>query len=381
MCGRGTGVLVVVLWKCKIEWIMGNKNVIKRLILVVVLILTCWAFWAVYQYRFRNWNDQVRKAFSDVIEEELHERGGIEVEFYGTTEIPSSEDKVPERVAVTIDKGRREYLIPLYKYNHSIVKETTKRMLCSFIIEESPLIADSLNMRWSELMKKSGNLENTAVRISIADYEENVSVTSSHNYSFFTPSDSLMSYYIGYRCEAEVTGFVQCCWWHILGTFWCSIFILFLFIVILVYVFCKKIKAVLDDYFIRKKIVEKEILVPIPVISVEKEKECIYQLGSNCFYDANTHIFRNGSGEVVLTKLHSILMKAFLDAEEHRLTLSEIDKILWNGMGTNGRVHKIVGRLRLSLSGISNITIENVSHAYQLKIPHFIEDIPGGDNK
>lgn len=60
---------------------MGNKNVIKRLILVVVLILTCWAIWAVYQYRFRNWNDQVRKAFSDVIEEELHERGGIEVEF------------------------------------------------------------------------------------------------------------------------------------------------------------------------------------------------------------------------------------------------------------------------------------------------------------
>ena len=50
-------------------------------------------------------------------------------------------------------------------------------------------------------------------------------------------------------------------------------------------------------------------------------------------------------------------------------------------MGTNGRLHKIVGRLRLSLSGISNITIENVSHAYQLKIPHFIEDIPGGDNK
>ena len=74
---------------------MGNKNVIKRLILVVVLILTCWAIWAVYQYRFRNWNDQVRKAFSDVIEEELHERGGIEVEFYGTTEIPSSEKKVP----------------------------------------------------------------------------------------------------------------------------------------------------------------------------------------------------------------------------------------------------------------------------------------------
>ncbi len=30
---------------------MGNKNVIKRLILVVVLILTCWAIWAVYQYR------------------------------------------------------------------------------------------------------------------------------------------------------------------------------------------------------------------------------------------------------------------------------------------------------------------------------------------
>lgn len=53
---------------------MGNKNVIKRLILVVVLILTCWAIWAVYQYRFRNWNDQVRKAFSDVIEEELHGR-------------------------------------------------------------------------------------------------------------------------------------------------------------------------------------------------------------------------------------------------------------------------------------------------------------------
>lgn len=98
---------------------MGNKNVIKRLILVVVLILTCWAIWAVYQYRFRNWNDQVRKAFSDVIEEELHERGGIEVEFYGTTEIPSSEKKVPERVAVTGDKGRREYLIPLYKYNQT----------------------------------------------------------------------------------------------------------------------------------------------------------------------------------------------------------------------------------------------------------------------
>ena len=112
---------------------MGNKNVIKRLILVVVLILTCWAIWAVY-------------------EEELHERGGIEVEFYGTTEIPSSEKKVPERVAVTGDKGRREYLIPLYKYNHSIVKETANRMLCSLIIEESPLIADSLTMRWSELM-------------------------------------------------------------------------------------------------------------------------------------------------------------------------------------------------------------------------------------
>lgn len=360
---------------------MGNKNVIKRLILVVVLILTCWAIWAVYQYRFRNWNDQVRKAFSDVIEEELHERGGIEVEFYGTTEIPSSEKKVPERVAVTGDKGRREYLIPLYKYNHSIVKETANRMLCSLIIEESPLIADSLNMRWSELMKKSGNLENTAVRISIADLKEKVSVASSQNYSSFTLSDSLISYYIGYRCEAEVTGFVQCGWWRILGKFWCSAFVLFLSIIILSYTFCEKIKTVLSGCFIRKKIVEKEILVPMPVIPVEKEKECIYQLGSNCFYDANTHIFRNGSEEVILTKLHSILMKAFLDAEEHKLTLSEIDKILWNGTGTNGRIHKTVGRLRLSLSEISNIAIENVSYAYQLKMGHFIERAPDNDNE
>lgn len=38
-----------------------------------------------------------------------------------------------------------------------------------------------------------------------------------------------------------------------------------------------------------------------------------------------------------------------------------------------GEFIKTVGRLRLSLSEISNIAIENVSYAYQLKMGHFIE--------
>lgn len=88
-------------------------------------------------------------------------------------------------------------------------------------------------------------------------------------------------------------------------------------------------------------------------------------------------MLRRADACVKLTSLLAKLLQGFLKAENYRLSVNEIMELLWpDGTGTLDRVHTTIRRLRQNLSEISDWQIENGNYGYQLKSPHFIEEIP-----
>lgn len=330
------------------------------------IIGACITGYFLYENKKEFWEKQARGTFYEALTEEMQKRNGIEVLYYaeGNVRLSATDfnDRCKEPIIVSMEteSGKKDFVIPYEKHINNIVRPSDQRVLHTWLLDKYPLKADSLNMIWGSLLAKAKFLGKTIVRVSVADWWEHETCTLSNGSSYLSKSDSLVSCYLGYRCEVGVTGFVYFPWWKVL-TLKDKILLGALVVTCILLFFAQQFMIRIYYRFFIKE---------IPVIAVNKKESHIYQLETGCFFEVDTKILKKSGANVKLAPLSATLLQGFLDAEDYKLPISQIMTLLWpDGTGTSERVHTAIKRLRSCLYGVSVCTIENGSLAYQLKIP------------
>ena len=158
------------------------------------------------------------------------------------------------------------------------MKGGIQRGLLTALLDESPLDADSLHGTWNKLLKESDIFLKTHTRITVWDFQEQPSSAFSKNVQKFSQTDSLLSYYMGFRCEVEATGYASCEWWWLLSD-WRLLAIggVCAGIELLFFIFGKM-------YCYRKNRQPEEVEQEgLPVIVVTAEQSPVYQLEEHTF--------------------------------------------------------------------------------------------------
>ena len=356
---------------------MTRKNVIWKVLLAVFTLIALGLsadIFHKFQIRKQSWNEQMRTTFISALENNLEARGreNLYIASESSGRRQYKEDSLI-MVVVNAGEGDKEYAIPSYKHYNNIAESPAERLFDGVIIEDHPLKVDSLWVLWDSLLTRNSISDQVNIRISAMDLSENVSVVYARDNQLLLPTDSLFSYYIGYRCEVEVTGFATFSYWNTLFLWdWMELFSLLLIGGLFLWrLYIYKIQFADNSELPELIVIEKEI----PVIALKEENSHIYQLGNDLFFDATERLLRRGEQKKKLLPQVSTLLVGLLKADDYRMSISEICLLLWpDGSGTAERVHTVVGRLRAALSEISSgISVDSGNFQYQLKMPHFIE--------
>lgn len=312
------------------------------------------------QSRLEIGKEQARGAFCAALQEELRKWKGIDVciSSSGNKQLPDdSIDINKESVKVTLDNGHgdRDYWIPYEKRILNIEQsDDDVRAMHTCLLHDDPLNADSLNQFWQKWLAESGLSGVTFVRIAEMDWEEYESCTYSADTLYLSKADSLSAYYIGCRCEVEVTGYLYRPWWVAFS--WKDWGLL-----VVVFVGCSLL------FFVRKCFVKKKSVV---IENTPESHLHVLQLEEGASFDIDLRMLKKGDYTMLLTPQLAQLLQGFLEAKNYRLSTDEIQLLLWPcGNGTPNKVYQNVKRLRKSLSKISSSTIVNEHTAYQLNIP------------
>ncbi|WP_291529088.1 winged helix-turn-helix domain-containing protein [Bacteroides sp. UBA939] len=342
----------------------------KRLLywgIIVCLLISGGIAYALYPNKTKYWKEQSSATFKKALELELQKRDTASVFYKESTGYStiSLSDSLPESVKIISEFGEREYFMPKKKRDHALVKEKLKRSTLSIILEDNPLAPDTLNAIWDSLLIAVDIPVKTRTRISVLDLHEHESVSYSKDIFESFPADSLLSYYLGERCEVEVTGFISY-GWHDAFVGW-GYFVICLpwIIFVLLFFLREKIILILKRWFIRYETVIIETIVP--VVAVETGKSYVYQLEEGVFFDTEKKELNRDGATRKLEPQAASLLKLFLDSEGCRLSTAEIDKYLWpDGSGTQERIHTAIRRLRRSLNGITHLVVNYENGVYQL---------------
>lgn len=343
----------------------------KRLLylgIVVCLLISGDITYALYQNKAERWKEQASTAFRQALELELQKRDTVfvfykEAEGYSTF---SLDEPSPRPIKIFDELGERDHIISEEKYNHSLVKETLKRSILSILLEDYPLVPDTLNEIWDSLLVITDTPVKTYTRISVTDFQEHTSVVHSKDISESFSADSLLSYYLGERCEVEATGFISYGWYGVFSDWGylpiCLPWIIFVFLFFL----GEKILFTLKKWFVKHETVTIKTMVP--VIAVQAEGAHVYQLEEGVFFDTKQKVLKDAGMTKKLTPQVAYLLKLFLESEGYRLSTGKIDKALWpDGSGTQERIYTVILRLRQSLKGITHLVVDYENDVYQLK--------------
>lgn len=349
---------------------MKIKIIIILLGIIVFSVIILTFNWR--QAKIEEWNDVTCQVFKEALNRDLQSRSDLKVEHCGQSGFTSIETKIPRSVFITSERGRKEYEIDSCKHIHNIMSDPHMRQITGMVLEERPLVADTINSIWKRLLDKEKIAGQTKVRISVTDLDN-------HTTSEFSATprkmacDSLLSCYIGYRCEIEVTGFIHYAWLENVGIMDGIILFSPLLVAFVLYLVGFFFKDKLSSCFIKKVpvVIEKEV----PVIAVEKTVSHIYQLEDGLLFDLeNSSLRALGKEPEHLYPQSKLLLKAFLEAENNILSSGDIMSLLWpDGNGTLGKVHQAITRLRSSLTKVSQIVLSNNGYTYHLILPHSIE--------
>lgn len=356
----------------------------KWLLILYIAIYTLVAFttaYFLYQNQVNFWKAEACNTFTEALKEEVQKRIETKVCFLTRGNENLTKDQEGQ-IVVTIDSGynKKEVSKSLYKHRHNIDSNSMHRGLHTELFAEVPLKADSLNLVWSNLLEKIGFRGKNMICLSTTDNLNRETKTYSKDSVYISKSDSLISYYIGCRCEIGVTAFIYYPWWKVFSVKDISLLSCIGILCILLFVLFEKKSWIYHRFLVKevKTIIRQEVLVK----SMQDNETNIYKIG-DILFDTNTNILKRGDVQEVMFPQAAKLLKGFLDAKDYQLSTVEVQELLWGKYGTDPRMHTAIKRLRVFLNKCTNWTIENGNSVYQLKIPHFTEDNPllTSDNK
>lgn len=346
---------------------MKKKRIIPLSIAMLICLLATAGAWKhlhrIHAEQVAVWNEVARETFKKALIIEVEKLGNIEIPIF--TYYPGGMRKlvtpVPDSATVEIDElGKKKFCIPREKYDNSLIKERSQAGLLGYLLEEYPLSLDTLNLHWDSLLLVHKVPAQTYIRYTYTDFWEHDSVAYSRLPDKKVYADSLLSYYMGGRVEHEATGFIAYRVNLVSAGWWCAMALLWGCLLAGAF-YCNRLYRWLQRKFVRhevtvqEKIVEKEVYVA----KVDASPAERYDLGEGVCFDTKTQTLCKGEKATKLSPQIAILLKLFLKAKEHRLTTEEIYREIWNGRGTQEKLHTSIYRLRKTLEGVSSLSIRH----------------------
>ena len=327
-----------------------------------------------YRAEKTEWNAVAEETFRQALAMEVDWRSKIPVYHSGSGAegtFPLKRE-LPDSITITSSAyGSRRYALSKEKYRHNLCQTSYENFSISYLLQEYPLVLDSLYIHWDSLLCQREVDATTAIRYAYTDWGE-------YTDTLFSPAsaatDSLLTCYLGVRCEAEFTGYVGygSIYRHWGVTNWLILFLLLAASVGFPYA-CRTAYR-----FAGRKFTQREIL---HVADVRIEDAEIYQLADGITYDIVNRTICQGNFSCQLPPQSGMLFVLFLRAEGHRLTSDEIDRALWGGKGSRNQLFSTIRRLRSKLEK-SRLPLKIIkeSDSYQLKNAHSIEDFTSVSN-
>ena len=366
---------------------MNTTYIVKRRkIIRIGMLVACMLFTVIYgilifnacKQREQAWSRQAKAVFLEAVGNELKKLDKMEI--YGFHTITSLfqqktlETDIPDSVVFALQDGTHVYHLPLHRRNNAYFKDGDKNIYLSLILEKYPFHSDSLHYAWDKQLALSDIEGKTGICFRITDLLGKVSSFASGALEEFAPSDSLVSTYLGYRLEMELSGYISYSWWSLLPggmvitvvLLWCMYIFFWLFYDRLNQLVSKRTVVV-------KKMVEK---APLPVKSRNKTRHIkarVYRLEHDEFFDAEQRLFCDGNGVIEkLSPAMSVLLEHFLKASDHTLTKYEIYQIMGKDLEEYSldSFYKMIERFRKKLKQFSSVTLHSDGNgAYRLILP------------
>lgn len=311
-------------------------NGIRQTKVLVGLLLICLLGWGSYvrilfdeqEELLTGWNKEAEDAFEEALWSEMDRRAKIPFYSYNQNGRIILEKRKPDSVAVNTRDEVLHYEVDKHKFDWSLMKEEQKRSFWGDMFFSFPLSVDTLIRLWEDFLQDKNIPAKGGIRYIYTDLNLQNDTACSKGFQK-QDMDSLTARYLGLRCEHEWVSYVSYPSWYSRLSLvkWCFLLIPWFVCGVLV-------------VLLKKNSIQKQPL------TIDQLKACS------------------------LSPQLTVLLKLFLSKENHSLSLEEIDQGLWNGKGTKDRIHKVVQRLRTELKKFSSdITIEYVGGAYELKLP------------
>ena len=347
---------------------MKRKYYILGVLTLLCLLGTgyyAWTLYDAYRKQVAEWNEGAKAAFEEALWVEVNKRAEVPI-LYSSNEDGNMKTlgaKIPDTIFITSPLGRKGYHIEHDKFERSLVKDSDRRAILGALLYEYPLSVDTLAVLWNNKLLDKEIPAQSQIRYVYTDWElQNDTVysgTSKH-----LGLDSLSVNYLGFRCEHELTAFVSYPYWF-LNLSWYTLGLLLLWgLLVILFMFYTPIESFIQRRLVKEKVVEKEVYVTDVVIGKSK----LYRLPDGSLFDTSASTLTKGGVIHTLPPQSAILLKLFLYKENHYLSIEEIDKALWNGLGSSGKIHKAMQRLRDELKKVSpDLVIKTKSGGYELK--------------
>lgn len=324
-------------------------------------------FYSLCKYTFERkqteLKDKARTAFIEAVNHEVKSKG-VEGPLLFNIDSKSVADDMPDSVYIEDELGKHWYVLDPMKNHKNVTNNTNLRFLHSFIFEKYPIVPDTLNSVWHNLLENHHINFNSALSVTVVDGKGKITSQNVSMLKWVGCSSLIFTAYIGYACEIEVKGYLDYSIWNLMLT---DILIYFLLCFL---VFSGVYKAVKE---IRKRVIRLQQKKIVEIVNrVDNTAIRAYKLRDNIIFYAEKKIVTVNEVEKKVPKQANQLLELFLVNEKNGYIVSddEIMNNLWpDGTGYTERIHKAVGRLRIQLHKIdSSIEIERGIETYQLLI-------------
>lgn len=349
---------------------MKRKYYILGTLALLCLLGTGYYAWTLYDAHCKQvaeWNEGAKDAFEEALWMEVNKRAETPIYHYSheQSDMKTLNSIIPDTVRVMTPGGFLKYKIERRKYDLSLIKDTEKRALLGALLDTYPFSINTLMIQWDSLLTDRQIPGRGQIRYIYTDWELRNDTVCVPFDEKMVRSDSLITRYLGFRCEHELVAFVSYPYWllnlscNAMGGLLIpgALFVIFL-------VLYTPLESFIQRRLVKVEIMEKEIHVAN--ISVDKAK--IYHLPDGSWFEASECTLKKGELTHLLPPQSALLLKLFLRKEDLYLSHAEIDEGLWNGKGTIDNIHKVIQRLRAELrKASSDLNIKNVNGGYELK--------------
>lgn len=335
------------------------------LIAVMGIALGCYGVY-LYGYAVVDFNRQAKAAFEKALEKELTNRKANEglLNIVSWTNVSKIEE-TPETVWIDKGNGRIKYKIAAERHQQNVTKDPETRILHSAVLGQKPIMPDTLNNLWQQIMKDSHLTGRTALRITNTDIDANTTSLSTSDYASFAFLDPLFVCTLGYRCEVQIMGTVDGFWWSVLIRYAGVRLLLFLIVCVLVYLFAGYLMRKLHRSPVIKEVIKTQLVKELPEIG-----ERIYKIREGLVLYTDRLLLVADGKEIAFTSQPCTLFDLLLNADDYELSDAAIMAQLWpDNSGTAERLSQTVRRLRIALRAKSPIEVKRVSPcSYKLVI-------------